>query len=66
VEAGDGSIQNKVPKEFMILQANTVAYPGTVVVHPHYASIANRAMVCSLRLYFLTGVAVSNILQISN
>jgi len=35
VEATKESIQQEIPKELVVFEADTVAYPGAVMVHPH-------------------------------
>lgn len=58
-------IEQEVPKELMILQPYTVAYPRTVVVHPHYALITHRTMVSSWRLYLIAFMAKLKFWEIS-
>jgi len=43
--AAQHTIQEEVPKELVVACANAVAHPGTVVVHSHYTSLANAAVV---------------------
>jgi hypothetical protein len=43
-------INQKQQKVFLVVIANTVVHPGTVVIHPCYTPAANRAVVGCGRL----------------
>jgi len=45
LESRDKHPKAEIPKEFMIFQTHTVAYPRTMVIHAHYAAFADRAVV---------------------
>ena len=52
-------MKQKTYKEFMILMTNTVADPGTMVIHSHHTSITNTTMMRSGGSKWKTFVAVS-------
>lgn len=56
-------VEEEENEKFMVEFAHTVANPGAVVVHPHDAKVANRAMVHSLLLYDIALKAVTNFVE---
>lgn len=58
VETSDTSVPQEETEELMVQKPDTVAYPGTMVVHPHDALVADAAVVRSRWLYNLAPLAV--------
>ncbi len=54
---GHGSPEGKVDEVFMVVEANAVAHPRTVVVHPQHTPFTQRAVMSPRGLYFIAAVA---------
>lgn len=69
LEAGTKTcVEEEEDKEFVVVEAYTVAYPRTVMVHSHYTSPTYRAMMRSRRLQigaFRTKTKISRCFSIS-
>ena len=58
--ADEHAIEDHAEEEFEIVEPDTVAYPGAVVVHFENAFVALRAVVASIGFCFETPAAHSN------
>ena len=58
MRSAEKGVEEEVVKKLVVVDADTVAHPGTVVVHFHNALVAYRAVMCARRLYLLALLAV--------
>ena len=50
-------MEEHAQEEFIVIEADTIGYPRTMVVHFEYTSVALCAMMASVRLCFVTPLA---------
>ena len=59
-EAGHRAVEEHVHEKFIVVEADAVGDPGTVMVHFEDAAVALRAVMASIRLRLVTPLADSN------